>query len=397
MDPAIVLFDLDGVLVRPGGYRAAVVGSMQELLARMELDAPPPTRLVCALFESIGITSEWDMVPVALAIVLNAVARHAKTPLPAVSLPDVMAWIRERRLTNVQVDYENSVRALQGLVTTRVTPALFLYHRILSGDLQHIFPHLGNQPFLRDLLADTRNPAQSVTMRLVQSHVLGREVFEQTYEIPAEISVDSTLLALDHPALEPDLGHRLLARHAAGSMRLCAFTARPSLPPRDGGFSRKGFSPEAELALRLIGFQDIPLMGYGRLIAFGDRYAVSPDSILKPAPLQSLAAAVAAVTGQEWAALEWAREYLDNVNRGGLLHLPQGFPRKFELHVFEDASVGIRGGQAAAELFRLCGAEVTYHPWGIATIADKEAALVAAGAPVFPDVNHALRAAFPDL
>lgn len=393
----IVLFDLDGVLIRPGGYRAAVIGSMQELIARMELDAPPPAQLVCALFESVGITSEWDMVPLSLAILLNAVAEYLGTPLPAVSLPEVMAWVRARKISAMPVDYDSSVRALQGLITTRITPALLLHKRIQAGELRHIFPHLGNQPFLEELLADTRNPVDSVTMRLVQSHVLGRDVFEQTYALPAEIAVDSTLLALDRPVLEEALGDKLRARHQAGTLRICAFTARPSLPPVDGGFSRKGFSPEAELALRLIHFEDIPLMGYGRLMAYGERYHVPADSILKPAPLQSLAAVVAAVTGQEWAALEWARAFLHSVEQGEPLTLPSGFPQKFRLHVFEDASVGIRGGQVAAEFFERAGAEVTYHPWGIATIADKEAALIAAGAPVFADVNRALRAAFPDL
>jgi len=392
--PAIVLFDLDGVLIGPRGYRAAVAGSVQQILDRMGLGAQPPTALVPALFESVGITSEWDMVPVTVAIVLNAVAQHTKQPLPPVSLPEVMEWVRAQRIAEIEIDYESPVRSLNGLVTTRITPAYALYQILLAGGLGHILPHLDNQPFVRDLLEDTRDPARSLTLRLVQSHVLGERVFRDTYGLEPEVQMESTLVAMDRPLLDARIGARLRELHAAGVLRMCAFTARPSLPPRDGGFSAQGYSPEAELALGLVNFDDIPLMGYGRLIAYGKVHGVSPDGILKPAPLQSLAAAAAAFTGLEWAALEWARQYLQDTAEGKQPVLAEGMPRAFDLHVFEDASVGIRGGQAAAELLRQSGAAVDYHPWGIATIADKEAALRAAGAPVFADVNQALRAAF---
>lgn len=394
MKPAIVLFDLDGVLIGPRGYRAAVAGSVQHILDRMGLGAQPPTALVPALFESIGITSEWDMVPVTVAIILNAVAQHLRQPLPPVSLPEVMDWVRAQRITQMEVDYETPVRGLKGLITTRITPAYALYQILLAGGLQPLLPHLDHQPFLRDLLEDTRDPVRSLTLRLVQSHVLGERVFRETYALEPEVQMESTLISMDRPLLDACIGERLLALHASSAIRMCAFTARPSLPPRDGGFSTRGYSPEAELALGLVQFDNIPLMGYGRLIAYGKVHGVSPDGILKPAPLQSLAAAAAAVTGQEWAALEWARQYLQDAAEGRKPELAAGLPRAFDLHVFEDASVGIRGGQAAAELLRLSGAEVDYHPWGIATIPDKEAALRVAGAPVLADVNQALRAAF---
>lgn len=394
MKPAIVLFDLDGVLIGPRGYRAAVAGSVQQLLARMELGAQPPSALVPALFESVGITSEWDMVPVIMAIVLNAVAQHVRQPLPAVSLPEVMDWVRAQHISGLEIDYEGPVRGLQGKVTTRITPAYALYQFMLAGGLRQMLPHLDHQPFLRDLLEDTRDPVRSLTLRLVQSHVLGEQVFRETYGLEPEVQMESTLVSMDRPLLDVHTGQRLLELHAAGVLRICAFTARPSLPPVDGGFSPRGYSPEAELALALVNFQNVPLMGYGRLIAYGKVHGVSPDGILKPAPLQSLAAVAAAVTGQEWAALEWARQYLLDVAEGRTPSLATGIPHAFDLHVFEDASVGIRGGQAAAELLRHAGACVDYHPWGIATIADKEAALLAAGAPVYADINQALRAAF---
>lgn len=394
MKPAIVLFDLDGVLIGPRGYRAAVAGSVEQILARMGLGAQPPTDLMPALFESIGITSEWDMVPVTVAIVLNAVAQYINQPLPPVSLPEVMHWVREHRIEAMEIDYESPVRNLNGLVTTRITPAFALYQILLAGGLRHILPHLDHQPFVRDLLEDTRDPQRSLTLRLVQSHVLGERVFRETYGLEPEVLRESTLVSMDQPLLDARIGNRLLELHDQRVLRMCAFTARPSLPPRDGGFSSQGYSPEAELALGLVNFDDIPLMGYGRLIAYGKVHDVSPDGILKPAPLQSLASAAAAVTGKEWAALEWARQYLEDVSEGRPPILADGMPHSFDLHVFEDASVGIRGGQVAAEMLRQSGAAVDYHPWGIATIPDKEAALLAAGAPVFADVNQALRAAF---
>lgn len=66
--PPIFLFDIDGVLVEPAGYRAAVHATLRHFLAPAGIPACLlPDDEILQDFEASGLTSEWDMVPVRLA------------------------------------------------------------------------------------------------------------------------------------------------------------------------------------------------------------------------------------------------------------------------------------------------------------------------------------------
>ncbi|MGA7604782.1 MAG: hypothetical protein WCA79_02580, partial [Anaerolineales bacterium] len=59
----IILLDVDGVLVYPGGYRAALRATVNHFIdPHLEIDEETLTEL-----ERRGISSEWDMAPLLLA------------------------------------------------------------------------------------------------------------------------------------------------------------------------------------------------------------------------------------------------------------------------------------------------------------------------------------------
>ena len=108
----ILLFDLDGVLILPRGYRAAVHDTLTYFLDDLNLshlevdDGLPP------LFESLGVTSEWDMIAVSLAVALDAAAGAFPHLAQAGTLVQIKIAMENLDLRDLQVDWRGRVRAL---------------------------------------------------------------------------------------------------------------------------------------------------------------------------------------------------------------------------------------------------------------------------------------------
>src|SRR6185503_13358919 len=70
------LFDMDAVLVHPGGYHAALVATVNHFSRAMGHGDYGPTPEEIEAFEAAGITSEWDSAPIAIA----EIARTGRRP-----------------------------------------------------------------------------------------------------------------------------------------------------------------------------------------------------------------------------------------------------------------------------------------------------------------------------
>ncbi|MDX9866067.1 MAG: hypothetical protein RBT34_14790 [Anaerolineaceae bacterium] len=398
METTICLFDIDGVLVQPAGYRAAVKATMDYFLDQLGFQQEMYGEEIAVLFESLGVTSEWDMMPISLAIVLDA-AFAAQPPAEALSsLEAVLAWGQEGR-TDVQVDMRKAIKALAPRFMNAEIPAEALL-RSLEVDRKGALSHLSLE-LLEEMLGNTRSVEKSVITRISQNIILGNEDFEAVYGLAPLFFGESYLKTRDRLMLEPGLYQQIRAAKQAGGFYYAAYTARPSFPPKEIKTNLLGYSPEAEQALALLDAEPIPLIGYGRLNYLAEQMNSKPDAILKPAPLQALAALAAAVTGTEYPSLLWALETYSRSSAGkvqpldveGAQDVANQLPRKFSLHVFEDSSVGITAGHKAAAILNQDGYEVEFHAWGVATEEDKKAALAQVGAQIFPTVNEAVRAA----
>ena len=80
----IILLDVDGVLVQPDGYRAALRATFNHFIEpHLDLQEETLTNL-----EKRGITSEWDMLPLLLASYwTDILSRQPMQNLPRMSLP----------------------------------------------------------------------------------------------------------------------------------------------------------------------------------------------------------------------------------------------------------------------------------------------------------------------
>ena len=398
METTIVLFDIDGVLVQPAGYRAAVKATMDYFLDRMGVERDVFSEEIAVLFEALGVTSEWDMVPISLAIVLDAVFSAQPPEKELTSLEEVLGWAQGKQFT-IRVDMRAAVEVLSTRFLKAEIPSEALL-RSLQKNRGNALAHL-SLFLLEEILENTRSVMKSLVTRVFQNTVLGSEDFENVYGMSPLFAGESCLKTHDKLMLDPLLYQQIVEAKQAGGFYYAAYTARPSLPPKEVQSGLKGYSPEAEQGLSLLGDEQIPLIGYGRLAYLAEQMHSKPDAILKPAPLQALAAMAAAVTGTEYPALLWALETFSRFSEGKVkplegesgVDIKKQLPRKFNLHVFEDSSIGIIAGRKAAELLNRDGYEVTFHAWGVATEEDKKQALNRVGARIFPDVDEAVRVA----
>lgn len=399
MENTIVLFDIDGVLVQPAGYRAAVKATMDYFLDRLGVERAVFSEEIAVLFEALGVTSEWDMVPISLAVVLEALCAVNPSDEGLNSLQDVLDWAKGKQFI-IDIDLRKAVLDLSPRYLKTEIPSAALL-RSLHADKGDDFAHL-SMPLLEDLLANTRSVKKSMVTRVFQNTVLGSADFEAAYGMQPLFEGKSCLKKYDRLELDAGLYAQIKKAKQAGNFWYAAYTARPSLPPKEITEGVWGYSPEAEAGLSLLDAEQIPLIGYGRLRYLAEQMGIQPDAILKPAPLQALAAMAAAVTETEYPALLWALETFSRFSDGKVqpLDVESGvdiegqLPRRFDLHVFEDSSIGIIAGRKAAELLNQDGFEVAFHAWGVAMEEDKKQSLDRVGARIFPSVDEAVCAAW---
>ncbi len=372
----VLLFDVDGVLVAPLGYREAVRATCAHFMQRWGWPLPPPDEAAIAFYEAHGITSEWDIVPLHLAALWDAWAKAHGTPPPdalhARQLPPPPTANATEAVTRLARhlragDYPTS-RALQ-LQPTPHAP----------------FPHLRGHPLAETLLAHTRDVHRHPVTRVFQQFALGSETFTATYGLPAEIQTPSYLQRYDRPLLSPAGRARVLAACQKGEARAAAYTARPSAPPR-GVPPQQGYAPEAEMALEAVGLPDLPLIGYGRLVYFAAQHGLpTAETLLKPAAFHALAAIFAALWQNEQTALQRAAQWLLEGHPD-----TRGLPPRLTVVGFDDSPSGLHGIAAAVEALRAAGVAADFLPAGISPDPHKARNLRALGATVSDDIQQAL-------
>ena len=392
----VFLFDIDGVLVEPSGYRAAVQATLRYFTRRMGLpDEIVPDEDSMSLFEAQRITSEWDMVPISLLILLEQLL--ASTPeieLPA-TLDECCNYLGKFHLNLSSVDYRTPILQIGTRLRSGEAPSDRLLN-LLQGDVQSedFFPHLHRHPLLKELLENTRQPSRSQRTRVFQHFSLGSEIFNRTYRMPAEFDTPSLLQANDRPLLPTQLHEELAERHQHDGLLIAAYTMRPSLPPREVSAALLGYAPEAEMALELVGMEQFPLIGYGRIRYLAEKTGKPAEGFMKPSPVQALAAIFAALSSDEAASLElaarlhtWGR--VDDLAR-------RIAASSLVIHVFEDSPGGIEAVRRAAQELSQNGVSIRTQAWGVASQPDKLAALQAIQAEVFPTTREAVEQALKD-
>jgi len=397
----IYIFDLDGVLVQPNGYRQALRDTILDWVSKMGINKPiAPTEVEIAFLESQGVTSEWDMIPLTLALIIERwMALHPDARLPG----NFEAALRiMRSLNRNEGVHPDFMHAYHGFGALRVAGKPLVEGLLEQRDSPWMierFPQLRNHPLLDYLFTGTRDLTHHLPNRDFQVRVLGSDIFEKTFAVPAPFNVSPYLATRDLPLADSKLLQALLSeeRNAAAIM-----TARPSQAPFPSSSLQVGYSPEAEIAVSLLGLEHVPLMGHGALTFAAEHWGILAERLLKPSPFQALAAFMAALKRNVLEGLLWAYQVFGK-NELGINPLLEGLsaqgdhtarlPEHIRLHVFEDSPVGVQACLGAADILRAMGCQVAFQAWGIAHHPAKVEALKRLGARVFDDVNQALEVA----
>ena len=389
----IWLFDLDSVLVYPGGYRAAFMATVDHFGRAMGLGGGLLDPSTIETFEACDITSEWDSSAICVAVLVEEIWRADPGLRLPLDLDAALSAIRARTPQRPRADFAAWARRIgQAMANKRYPSDAAL--TLLLEDASQSPPVNGRlielETCLRGLLEHTRDFDRAPAMRIFQHYTLGSDRFARHYGIAPAFETPSLLRELDQPALKPAWRERVLGLAAHGEIHPVIYTARPCWPRSLPG-RQEDYAPEAEIALELVGLPSSPLVGFGHVSWLAAQCNHHLDYFVKPSPVHALAAVGLAIGGEERAALNAARRLVEENRLDAPLDVMRD--RRVDIHVFEDTAGGILGVMNAARQLQQAGVLAEIKAWGIASTPGKREALEALGVPTFADVNLAIDAA----
>jgi hypothetical protein len=389
MSERVFLFDVDGVLVDPIGYRKVTAATIGYFAERMGAGERYPGDEVMEEFEARSITSEWDICALCLAGLLNAAqAAHPEDRLPG-DLMEACEAIRGWGSGVPDVDTAAIAERLAFDFQTGLTFAEEAYRLSQPGQPGPLFPRLAGHALLEQVLAHSRDVVRSPVTRIFQEFAIGSKAFTETYLLPAAIQSEALLGVYDRPLLDKDLAALVRRGWENGQIHPVAYTVRPSLVRQSEKTTELACSPEAEMALEMVGLEGIPLVGYGQVCQLAQSSGLPADQIAKPSMIHALGAIGAAVTRDA------ARAMMDAARWAGESAAPGIFGNLpgLDITVFEDSPWSIRAVQQAGELLMGMGTPARVSAYGISRSPVKVMALLETGAVCVPDINTALRRA----
>lgn len=386
----IVLFDVDGVLIEDGGYYAALVATLNyfnELMGAAPAIFDTPAR---DQFQSRGYVNEWDLCPLCAGmLIVETLARHPDLDLRPAPFEDFMrqfCCVPVPQLKDIAALYLERIDRQQGKPVERARDMLLtaLAQLPLRTDT-----HTATELLLREMFSQTHDIERAPVTQIFQEFVIGSKLYTDTYRLPPRFAAPSVLATEDRSLISPAAKAKLAQWTRVDRVRICVYTARPSLPPADDpdGSSRAGYSPEAELGMQLLAM-DYPLIATGRVQWLAAKVHVPFESVTKPAPIQALAAIGAAITHEEANSLLAAHAL---VTRQELIGPLAGLgDRITHVWIVEDGILGLQATHGAIALLKQSGLAIHAHAIGIAAGGPKAAALAPLSEIVLADVNAAI-------
>jgi len=388
----LFLFDVDSVLVEAVGYLKALQGTVAHFTEQLGAGSHPPTETEARTFEAHGLTSEWDSGAACVGLVL--IERLLREPelCPPGCWSEALDYLSQRPCPLPHPDYLDLAAWVGSRLDASTTPARvateYLEERFVTGGGQE-GRHAMLSLLLSELLGHTHDFYRAPVTRYLQHLVIGSKRVPATYGVEADFESPSYLMRHDRSFLAPSWRARVRRCIAGGHAGAAIYTARPSLPPAELEESKLGFSPEAEAARALVGLDGLPLIGEGKMRWLAAQSGEEVERLVKPSPVQALAAIGAASSGREASALQAALA----LHCDGKLEPPLARLEAITVHVFEDTVGGLVAVERAVDALRAAGLAVDYHPYGIVVDGPKVAAMSGRQTPTYSSVGEALAVA----
>ncbi len=351
----------------------------------MGWDSLYPGEKTIAWFESKGIISEWDIAPLFIAGVVESVLEI----YPNLRIPDdllsLCEMIKEAKIPKPDTVVEELFESLPNLKKSGFTYTDLVLYLIETGTARITFNRLAGTPLIDNILQHSRNVKQNLITRVFQEVFLGPIAFENTFHIPA-IGFDQTTQHInDLQLISSEWNKNLKKRCQEGLLELAIFTARPSAQDYPAGEGRIEFSPEADIVVDLLGWNQFPLIGLGQLQFAADQLGCASVDLIKPSPVHALGAIGMVITKSLLPPIEAGWDLVNN----RFTTFYDSFP-ELDIHIFEDSPVGIRGAIKALDILESQGISVQLTKWGVSTDLNKANHLRELGAEIVPSVNFAL-------
>jgi phosphoglycolate phosphatase-like HAD superfamily hydrolase len=357
----ILLFDMDGVLVKPRAYHRALQETVRLAGIATGFGEVQLAEDQIAEFEALGISSEWHSSALCMAAMVLQVKRgiangDGNLPSNVLNLVDLFEAISAQPLHGSAL--QRGQAAIEWLAAT--------YN--LSANL------------VNGLVVDSESIQSSPTLNWFQELILGSEYFAKIYHKQPQFKTASYLKLYDEPQLSERSAEQVLKWAESPGQGAAIMTNRPSRGPSD--FSGM---PDAELGSSLVGMASLPIVGKGELLWLVEYTGLGIENFSKPSWKHALAAILVA-SG-------WSVE--ESLKLVGDPQVKQRTPMLEHLHnsrvaVFEDTPSGLIAAQEICDLLGKLGLQLTIQKIGVAEGSAKRTALSALGAQVYPDINQAL-------
>ncbi len=371
----LLLFDIDGVLIHPKGYKTALRDTVNYFAAQMGQSPVDLTMDEIAIYEACGLTNEWDSAAFSVGAMVVTALNHAPH-LQQATFNATLAAIGADSLSLPRPDFVGLAREVATRNEDHAVPTT-ICHDVLRDYAGSEVEALLDVLFADIYLLDTP------TTRIQQAHVLGRDHFPATYGQPAPRDCDSALITHDTPLLSKESRQTLLTWRQDSSHCFVLYTARPCLPPEG---DPAGYPPEAELAAELVELKDIvPLVGSGTMMWLARQYGRHTGDYIKPSPVQALAAIGMALSDGDIEALHAAAMLFER----GELNRPLASlaEEPTQIVVFDDSTGGLYATQTAVQRLREFGFQIEFEAIGVAPEPAKQDALNHVATRVVNDVN----------
>lgn len=395
MQTVFMLFDIDGVLINPSGYRKAIHDTTRYFLDTLGFSKISINEEIITSFEAMGIISEWDMIPLYLLSIVD-LALNNNT--------------RQEKLNNIQECYHFfyplNFRMDQDEIIEKVLyfkefleDGFSIFESILLKNYQQnsveIFKNVRRFiPWLfKNWFIESRNVKKSELLQYFQNLTLGNDLFQKITGFDPFLVSEPYLKKYDYPILTVENVNKISSFTVNGNILPAIITARPSAFPNGVPSEKSQLNfPEAELALSCLNLEQIPCVGFGAFEYLGIHKNKNGDQFVKPSPIHALTAILHSSGLDLRESLECAYDYVFLKDHFRIVKYLSEFTAPINVCIFEDSAIGIQSLSKSCELLRRDGLEINMIAYGIATSENKKAALKKENAIIFPTINEAFSA-----